>query len=603
MTIDGKEILDDDELANCFNSFFTTLSSESHINKCESANFIFNTFKELKFSDSSSIKPNGFSFHTLSTSSIMKYINQLPNSSSAGITEIPTKVLKQASEYLLLPLTKIYNCCLHTGIIPDDFKVAVVTPLYKNKGDKADINNYRGISVLSPFAKVFEKAIAEQITFYFESNQLFYQGQHGFRRGLSCETALNELIDHVNGNLDKQLISLLLFVDFRKAFDIVDSDLLILKLFHYGFDNSSIKVMRNYFTNRSQITKLGKTSSTNQNIILGVPQGSILGPLLFLIFINDMSFYIIQFMQNNKNSIVEMFADDTTVGNSASNYDDLICHFKHSLQHLLNWCLNNRLDINWNKTYIMIITHKKIDIPKTIDIEVLNKSLSIQVVQQFKLLGVTIDDKLTFSQHVANICKKINMKLYSIKRLFYLPTAVKLQFFKTFILPFYDFGLSLVIYMSKHVIQKLANSYYLCLIKLFKFNFCNMSNNTINDYLKRYNLFAFSHRILYRLILFSHKLANTSHTISKYIKYKDESNTTMCLRNSQDVSQPTINNRYGELTLTYFYCKFLNKVCIYHLRHTKLETLKTHILKDLNVMYDNLVIIFDKFNVICKYYF
>ena len=151
-----------------------------------------------------------------------------------------------------------------------EWKCAVVTLLFKNKGDKSDPNNYRGISVLSPITKLFEKIIAKQISSFFENNKILFEGQHGFRHGRSCETALHEIISKLNENQNKRLVNLLLFIDFKKAFDTVDTDLLILKSFHYGFSNSALDLVKNYFNDRYQITKIGNTFSDKLSIDLGV---------------------------------------------------------------------------------------------------------------------------------------------------------------------------------------------------------------------------------------------------------------------------------------------------------------------------------------------
>ena len=134
----------------------------------------------------------------------------------------------------------------------------MVTPLYKGKGLESDLNSYRGISVLPPIAKIFEKILAKQISIYLNLNNILYNGQHGFRSGHSCETALHELISDLNINRNQKLISILLFIDFRKAFDLVDSRKLLLKLLHYGFDNSALKLIGNYFQDRYQTVKFDK---------------------------------------------------------------------------------------------------------------------------------------------------------------------------------------------------------------------------------------------------------------------------------------------------------------------------------------------------------
>ena len=146
------------------------------------------------------------------------------------------------------------------------------------------MNNYRGISILPPIAKIFERLLAEQMRLYFEINNLFFHGQHGFRTNHSCESALHELISKCFDNKDKKLINCLLFVDFKKAFDMIDRRLLLQKLAEYGFMNNAIMILESYFTNRKQLVKIGENKSNLIDIDLGVPQGSVLGPLLFLIY-------------------------------------------------------------------------------------------------------------------------------------------------------------------------------------------------------------------------------------------------------------------------------------------------------------------------------
>ena len=381
---------------------------------------------------------------------------------------------------------------------------AVVTPLFKNKGDKNDTNSYRGISVLPSIAKLFEKILAYQIIIFLNVNNLLFKGQHGFRSHHSCETALHELLSEINTIRDKRLICLLLFIDFRKAFDLVDSSKLIRKLFHLGFDNNALELIKNYFEDREQTVKFNNKNSTFQSINLGVPQGSVLGPLFFLIFINDLAFIL--------DLMCKMFADDTTLYDKNSDLDSLIRKFKHDLDPLINWCKYNKLDLNWSKTYFMFITNKRIKnkLPKHITID----GNDVEVVESFKLLGVTIDNKLTFSKYCSDVKKNINIKIFSIKRLFYLSTAVKIQFFKTFVMPYFDYCLSILIYFPKIAIQKLSNCFNNCLYNLFKFKIDvgeneTASNEHINDFnneLQKYGLFSFQHRLLNKILAIVHEI-------------------------------------------------------------------------------------------------
>jgi hypothetical protein len=350
-----------------------------------------------------------------------------------------------------------------------------------------------------------------QISIYLNLNNILFSGQHGFRNGHSCETALHELISYLNENRNSRAISLLLFIDFRKAFDLVDSKKLLRKLFHCGFDNSALDMIANYFTDRHQSVKYEKKMSPLMAILLGVPQGSVLGPLFFLLMINDLA-YIIELM-------CKLFADDTTLGGVDKDLNILINRFVSKLKTLLDWCQFNKLDINWSKTFFMFVTNKRVKLPKeiTVGTKLVNdkiEDIKVSVVDSFKLLGVTIDNKLNFTEHCSNLKKIVNKKLHSIKRLFFLCTSVKIHFFKTFILPYFDYCLSLIIYFPPSAYQSLNNCFYLCLYKLFKFkpeatpededeNEGKIMSDFI-DKLHSYDLFTLQSRIYNKLLLFAH---------------------------------------------------------------------------------------------------
>ena len=230
----NEEINKPEEIGDLFNTHFTSLKSNSLSTTTETENFIDLTFSKLKRDNI--IKDDLFSFRPTTHIIVEKLLNKLDTSSGAGIAGLPTKLLKCNTYWWAKCLTKLFNKCIDLKQVPIEFKTAVVTPLFK-KGDKNDLNNYRGISVLPPVSKIFEKILATQIITFFNINKKFYNGQHGFRASHSCETALHELLTDLNEVKSKKMIALLLFIDYRKAFDLVDSRILLKKLFHYGFDS------------------------------------------------------------------------------------------------------------------------------------------------------------------------------------------------------------------------------------------------------------------------------------------------------------------------------------------------------------------------------
>ena len=179
------------------------------------------------------------------------------------------------------------------------------------------------------------------------------------------------------------------------------------------------------------------------------------------------------------NTVCKLFADDTTLVFAGSDCVDAVNELKKTVMPLLEWCENNYMYVNWSKTYAMFVTTKRTTRPDTIRID----SGTIEIVDTFKLLGVTIDSRLNFLNHVHTISKSIFSKLYAIKRLFFLSFNVKMLFFKTFILPYFDYCLSLIIYFSKTAISKITKIFYICLYKLFKFNFSNYNIHEINNHL------------------------------------------------------------------------------------------------------------------------
>ena len=588
----GVKVDNRSEMPDYFNSFFTSIVSNSFSDQSSCTSFIDQVFMKLKRKKKVNIP--GFTFGNYTSLSVIKAINELSITSSPGVSGIPTRILKEIGVKIAPVLAEIFNNCISSGIIPDEWKTAVVTPLFKNKGQKEDLNSYRGISVLPPINKVFEILISNKIRDYFESNGIFSSAQHGFRKNFSCETALHELISDLNLARDKNKITLLLFIDFKKAFDTVDSELLIRKLFHYGFDNQALSLIRNYFFNRKQFVKMGSNVSNYKKIKLGVPQGSVLGPLFFLIFINDLPFCLNELR-------CKLFADDTTIYQVGEDLKELTANFNKLLVPFFHWCELNRLDINWSKTYSMIVTNKRIKGLRDLK-EIKIGNTNVQVVDKFKLLGVSLDCKLNFEHNVSQLRVQVNRKLYSIKRLFYLPLSMKIQFFKTFIVPIFDYCSTLLIYYSKQAIQKLANGYYLCIYKLFKLTFNTDDYGMVNIELKKLGIFNLHHRIVRKLGIFVFKINYFKNppNLATEFKFNYERNIGYSLRNSNNLTQPKAERKFGELTFGFFFSKFIN-MCFLDKFNVSLKEFKVDLLKNLDFYVSKTMVEFEKLNFFIKF--
>ena len=249
-----------------------------------------------------------FTFRSINEQDVGKIIDSLPSKSSYGEDGISPKLLKSLKSAILKSFTLIINQILHTGIFPEHLKIARVLPLFK-KDDQTIFSNYRPISLLPSFSKVVEKIIFNQLYEYFDSHKYFYSSQYGFRKCHSTEHAALELIDKIITDMDKGNIPINIYLDMSKAFDILDHRILIDKLKYYGITGTALDLFISYLSNRKQYVDFKGIKSNTLDIKSGVPQGSILGPLLFIIFINDFS------KSSNLFDFI-IYADDTSLSST-----------------------------------------------------------------------------------------------------------------------------------------------------------------------------------------------------------------------------------------------------------------------------------------------
>ena len=423
--IDGQQITDKIAIANSFNKFFTNIGPDLAKQIEKPKNIDYNKYLNNTY-------PNDFSFKEVTNHDVEKIIDQLNPKNSCGIDNFSNNILKQLKSPLINPITIMINQSLNTGIFPDYLKIARVIPLYKKDEDYI-FSNYRPISILPSISKVFERVIFNQLYDFFQENNLFYEGQFGFRSGHSTELATVDLVNNLIHDMDKGKLPLCIFLDLSKAFDTINHSILIQKLSYYGINGTPLNLMQNYLTNRKQYVDIDGTISDTTLISTGVPQGSILGPLLFIIYINDLS---------NASELFKyiMYADDTTLYTYLNPKDQNCCIIINKELNLLSeWLKVNELSLNVNKSKFMIFhqPNKSFNVP-----EILINNILVEHVDNFNFLGLTLDEKLAWNNHITKISSKISRTIGIINKLkHFLPVNTKITLYNSLILPHINYGI------------------------------------------------------------------------------------------------------------------------------------------------------------------
>ena len=405
---DGRILSNDVEVAECFNEYFCNITDSLDIDPL---------FKEVpeqmsveqmvvraiaKYKDHPSIKvinqnvalnDNTFSFSHVSPNEVMKQIDLLDkNKSNSG--NIPTGMLKATREIVCPYLTDCINSAVYDCKFPNELKEADLSPLFKND-DSNYKGNFRPISVLPAASKVYERLLKDQICPYFQDK--LSEILCGFREGYSTQHALIRLIEKWRKCLDASGIVGTILMDLSKAYDCLPHDLFIAKLEAYGFDFNSLCLMYSYLDCRHQRVKIGSHRSTAKRIKIGVPQGSVLGPLLFNIFINDLCLMRLD-------SEICNFADDNTIYSCGIDLHEIVTNLESDLSRLLEWFTNNGMVANPKKFQLMFLGLKG------------QRRLRLNI-NENKLSAIEVDNKLKFNKHVKTLCSKVNKKISAFTRL------------------------------------------------------------------------------------------------------------------------------------------------------------------------------------------
>jgi len=420
----GKSIKDNLGIANAFNEYFTTIGNE-----------LANSLKDNISYKQYLSQQHPASMYLLPTdeNEIICEITKLKSGKSPGLDGIHSNALKVTAEFIAKPLTHIFNCSFIEAQVPCPLKMSKTVPIHK-KNEKHKPDNYRPISLLSIFSKLLEKLMHKRLYSFFEKHSLLNEHQFGFRKNHSTTLALIEIVDKIRQEIDNGNSAIGIYLDLTKAFDLMNHDILFYKLQYYGVRGKVLEWFKSYLYNREQYTYVNNTYSKPLNLNIGVPQGSILGPLLFLIYINDINAI------NIENTEIRLFADDTNLFIFHRNITVLEQKATYALSVVTQWFNDNKLCVNYSKTCFSVFSNRN---TKCVQHLLLNGKMICRA-PTAKYLGVMVDEKLSWINHIDFICKKISKLNYVFRFLAkYISKAQICQLYYAYIYPHISYAIEI----------------------------------------------------------------------------------------------------------------------------------------------------------------
>ncbi|MCG8048030.1 MAG: reverse transcriptase domain-containing protein, partial [Candidatus Thiodiazotropha endolucinida] len=430
LVINNERITTPDLISCELNKYFATIAE--FLNKDNNNISPIDAHRIKDYIDSKVPCDISFNIPFISTEQVSSFIGKLDTSKSTGLDCLGPRILKMAAHCVSPSIAMLINKSITTGQFPTHLKLAKVFPIFKG-GTKTDPSNYRPISILPTVSKIFEKHVNQHLMGYLNKYNILHENQSGFRQKHSCQTALIKLIDNWMECIDNGDVVGTLFLDFRKAFDLVDHDILVNKLSLYKVSPLALDWFKSYLHCRMQAIESKDGVSDLSHVRSGVPQGSILGPTLFLVYINDLPLYL-----NYTSS--DFFADDTTIHTNNKDVNTIELKLQRDLEGAKLWSDQNKMQINYSKTTCMTVgTRQKLNDSRPLNLIV--DTIHIENVSKQKLLGIFIDANLTWSAHIDYLCSTISSKISLLRQLaVYVPTEVLKLFYQGYIIPLLDYG-------------------------------------------------------------------------------------------------------------------------------------------------------------------
>lgn len=468
-----------DSINNIVKSIHPFNDHEYILNKIKSADDPLSAFKSVNLRD------------------VKMIVKNLKNTGGCD-DGLSTKIIKCAFDAIGNRFVDVINCSLYSGVFPENWKTSVIVPVPKiQKTILCD--EFRPINIVPVYEKILEIIVKEQLVNYCDRNSILVHNQSGFRAGHSCESVIMKICDIWFKSIDNNQIILAVFLDFKRAFETINRELLIKKLEKIGVRGTALDWFRSYLLNRYQKVKFNNNTSAKIESVHGVPQGTVLGPILFTIFIND----IVSCM---KYSEISLFADDSMIYIIGNNIQDMLVKINYDINELFEWLCDNSLSINVNKSKAIVFgsRSKVADInTNRLDIKIDNRRLDF--VSEVKYLGIKLDQSLSFHNHALYIMNKMSKKTFFLRRISKnLSIPTRLLLYKSIILPHVEFCSTVLFNLPSFRIQEIQCIQNRCMRAILA---CN-KYTPIKTMLNVLSLMSIKEKILFNTLLFIYKVKN-----------------------------------------------------------------------------------------------